>query len=215
MVFKSKKTGMILLALATVGSMVFAGCSSKAPANNSTVVEEESKSENNENNEFSMVPVVENESEVAPLPATEEQPLATITITWVCSDGEMGLLEDSVVITPLRADALAERYCNYYDENDVLVYTWSRDYEEDENGVKIATAFYQFYTLDYDFDLFVEPLVPENTEDLQTIEAVIDQPGMESITYKYEDIGRRGQTGIWYAGVCACRGGAITEYVAE
>ena len=211
MSFKSKKMKMMITALSMAGCMIFAGCGSKAPAPTpdpvNTVVEESNKPVAND------FPVVEvPDSEIPPQPPETEGPVTTIIITWECSDGAFGDLTENLDITPLRADAPAERYCEYFDEGDNLVYSWSRDYEEGDDGIVRATCVYNFFTLDYSFDLIIEPNGPENSSDLQSITAVIERNGLPDLNYTFEDIGRRGQTGIWYAGVCSCREGAVTEY---
>ena len=42
-----------------------------------------------------------------------------------------------------------------------------------------------------------------------------NESGETSKEFSYENVGVRGQTGIWYAGICSCRNGVLTDYVAR
>ena len=65
------------------------------------------------------------------------------------------------------------------------------------------------YSYDHDFDLIIEP-GPENKTELQTVKVTIEKNDGTVNNYTFEDIGRRGNTGIWYCSVCSCHDGCLS-----
>lgn len=105
-----------------------------------------------------------------------------------------------------------------YDKDDNLVYKVVDSSVKDDNGALNVTSVYEFYSLKYDFDFRMEPLQPENGGSIQTISGSIvtrNEAGETSKDFSFETVGMRGQTGIWYAGICSCRDGVLGEYVAQ
>ena len=215
MSLKSIRIRATLTALMMAGCMVFAGCSKKAPETNITPdVEPEIETETSEKGEVFSVTVPE-ESEVVPEPETEKEALVTVSIQWDCTGGRPSELTDNIDITALREVVVSEdEFSEYYDELDNLIYSRACGYLTHQDGTEDFFVAYYFYSLDYNFDIIVEPGM-ENSQDLQSILAIISKPGAEDTIYGFEDIGRRGQTGIWYAGVCSCRDGEIKEYIVQ
>ena len=84
----------------------------------------------------------------------------------------------------------------------------------DGDGRLNVTTTYEFYSLDYDFDLSYEPMEPENGGDIQSITGGIYRD-QEISEFTWETVGIRSYTGIWYAGICSCRDGSIGSYIAE
>ena len=105
-----------------------------------------------------------------------------------------------------------------YDKDDNLVYKVVDSSVKGDDGALNVTSVYEFYSLKYDFDFRMEPLQPENGGSIQTINGSIvtrNEAGETSKDFSFETVGMRGQTGIWYAGICSCRDGVLGEYVAE
>ena len=102
-----------------------------------------------------------------------------------------------------------------YDEAETLVYQREDTSFTDEDGKLNVTISYDFYNLDYNFDLAFDPMDPENGGDIQSINGSIlkNVNGTETVEdFTWENVGIRGETGIWYAGVCSCRNGVIGAY---
>ncbi len=120
--------------------------------------------------------------------------LYTVEITWFNSaDGEEHL-EMYVDLDGKMIDQEAEEA---YDDNGMLVYTKTEEYMDANNNVKVID--YLIYSFDSDLEIRVEPKGGDNTTDLQGVIVDIsnDMTG-ECYNYTFEDLGTRGQTGVWY-----------------
>lgn len=137
--------------------------------------------------------------------------VATITLNVTYENADVDLIE--VMDIPGVGSAPGETPNIIYGKDDSknLVYRREDSSVTDSNGAKTVTIVYEFYTLKYDFDFRMDPLNPENGSNIQTINGTINYNGSTS-SYTYENVGRRGQTGIWYAGICSNRNGVLGEY---
>ena len=137
--------------------------------------------------------------------------VATISLDVTYANGEVDLIE--VMDMPDVKSELGETPNVIYakDANNNLVYRREDSSVTDANGNLTVTILYELYTLNYDFDFRMDPLNPENGSNIQTIKGSINNNGTTT-SYDYSTVGRRGQTGIWYAGICSCRGGVLGEY---
>ncbi|MBR5420759.1 MAG: hypothetical protein IK115_06380 [Lachnospiraceae bacterium] len=102
-----------------------------------------------------------------------------------------------------------------YDEDGKLIYRREDTGFTDADGKLNVTISYDFYSLDHDFDLRFEPMEPENGGDIQSINgSVFRKSDSADIVedFTWETVGIRGQTGIWYAGICSCRNGVLGGY---
>ena len=144
---------------------------------------------------------------------------ATITVNCVYADGAPDLvvyLDVNGVSSKL--DENNDSIIYGYDKDDNLIYKMEDSSVKDADGALNVTSVYEFYSLKYDFDFRMEPLGPENVESIHTISGSIvtrNESGETSKDFSYENVGVRGQTGIWYAGICSCRDGALTDYIAQ
>jgi uncharacterized protein YcfL len=98
-----------------------------------------------------------------------------------------------------------------YDESGKLIYKRSDSSVTDSKGAMDVEITYEFYSLDHDFDFRIEPLSPENGGGIQTVKGYVKTDGA-SRDFTFETVSRRGQTGIWYVGICSCRNGILGEY---
>ena len=107
---------------------------------------------------------------------------------------------------------------NGYDAAGNLVYKREDSSSTDDNGIVNVTITYDFYSLEHNFDFSIQPLEPENGGNIQTLNGSIvvrNESGETSKDFTFETVGFRGQTGIWYAGICSCRDGVLGDYIAE
>lgn len=137
--------------------------------------------------------------------------VATITINCTYENGEPDIIEALDMPAVASQPGKDDDNIYGYDEAENLIYKYSATSVVDDNGSMSMTGTYEFYSLDYDFDFRVEPLNPENGGSIQTITGTYTA-GNESTDYTWETVGIRGQTGIWYAGICSCRGGVLGAY---
>ncbi|MCR5603694.1 MAG: hypothetical protein K6G27_08335 [Lachnospiraceae bacterium] len=98
-----------------------------------------------------------------------------------------------------------------YDESGKLIYKRSDSSVTDSKGAMDVEITYEFYSLDHDFDFRMEPVSPENGGGIQTVKGYVKTDGA-SRDFTFETVSRRGQTGIWYVGICSCRNGILGEY---
>ena len=97
----------------------------------------------------------------------------------------------------LDGDIIGQAVEEAYDANNSLVYSKTEGYFEETKTVNIQ---YLIYSDQSTLEINIEPIGGINTSDLQTIEVEIsnDMTG-ECYSYTFEDIGRRADTGVWYA----------------
>ena len=97
----------------------------------------------------------------------------------------------------LDGDIIGQAVEEAYDANNSLVYSKTEGYFEETKTVNIQ---YLIYSDQSALEINIEPIGGINTSDLQTIEVEIsnDMTG-ECYSYTFEDIGRRSDTGVWYA----------------
>lgn len=164
----------------------------------------------------SETPVIVDDSEIVPVePGQTSGVLASITVNFVYSEGTADTIE-MLNIGGVAAQPDETGHIMYgYDEAETLVYQREDTSFTDEDGKLNVTISYDFYNLDYNFDLAFDPMDPENGGDIQSINGSIlkNVNGTETVEdFTWENVGIRGETGIWYAGVCSCRNGVIGAY---
>ena len=164
----------------------------------------------------SEAPVIVDDSEIVPVePGQTSGVLASITVNFVYSEGTADTIE-MLNIGGVAAQPDETGHIMYgYDEAETLVYQREDTSFTDEDGKLNVTISYDFYNLDYNFDLAFDPMDPENGGDIQSINGSIlkNVNGTETVEdFTWENVGIRGETGIWYAGVCSCRNGVIGAY---
>ncbi|MBQ9866584.1 MAG: hypothetical protein IJM34_06145 [Lachnospiraceae bacterium] len=138
--------------------------------------------------------------------------LAVITMTWDVVDEGSLMIDDYMQISDdMSGVQLSASYTEYSDADYNLVYSRSDNHEEFMQGAESGmteTVEYYIYSYDHDFDLVIEP-GPENKTEMQSVKVTIQKNDGTITNYTFEDIGRRGDTGIWYCNVCSCRGGQV------
>jgi len=164
----------------------------------------------------SEAPVIVDNSEIVPVePDQTSGVLASITVNFVYSEGTADTIE-MLNIGGVASQPDETGHIMYgYDEAETLIYQREDTSFTDEDGKLNVTISYDFYNLDYNFDLAFDPMDPENGGDIQSINGSIlkNVNGTETVEdYTWENVGIRGETGIWYAGVCSCRNGVIGAY---
>ena len=142
--------------------------------------------------------------------------VATIKVSFSYSEGTPDTIE-VMDITGVsgKPDDNDRSIIRGYDDAGKLVYKRTDTGAKDDKGTLNVTITYEFYSLDHDFDYRFEPLEPENGGDIQTLKGSYSQKGGASKDLTFETAGIRGQTGIWYAGVCSCRKGTLGDYSLE
>ena len=120
--------------------------------------------------------------------------LYSVDIYWINEAAGESQLEMSVY---LDGDMIGQAVEEAYDANNALVYSKTEGYFEETKTVNIQ---YLIYSDQSTLEINIEPIGGINTSDLQTIEVEIsnDMTG-ECYSYTFEDIGRRSDTGVWYA----------------
>jgi hypothetical protein len=140
-----------------------------------------------------------------------EDAAATVRLNVTYEDGNPDIIEaldiDGVEDHPDETGSIITGY----DKSGKLIYKRSDTSVTDAQGKMDVEITYEFYSLDHDFDLRVEPLYPENGGGIQTVKGSVVTDGTSS-DFTFETVGRRGQTGIWYAGICSCRNGVLGDY---
>ena len=198
-----KNTKILKVILATTLAIALTGCS-------------ENKSE--ESSSFTGEPI-ESQSVSQESQNAEVSVPATITVNLSYADGAPDLVVYlDVNGVSSKPDEQNGSIIYGYDQDDNLVYKMEDSSTKGDDGVLNVTSVYEFYSLKYDFDFRMEPLQPENSGSIQTISGTIvtrNESGETSKDFTFENVGMRGQTGIWYAGICSCRDGVIGEYVVE
>ena len=155
-------------------------------------------------------------------PAKEEgkeeaaEVVATIKVSFSYSEGTPDTIE-MMDITGVsgKPDDNDRSIIRGYDDAGKLVYKRTDTGAKDDKGTLNVTITYEFYSLDHDFDFRFEPLNPENGGGIQTLKGSYSQKGGANKDFTFETAGIRGQTGIWYAGVCSCRKGTLGDYSLE
>lgn len=136
---------------------------------------------------------------------------ATVNVNVTYEDGSPDIIEY------LDIDGVKEKpdetghVLTGYDESGKLIYKRSDSSVTDSKGAMDVEIIYEFYSLDHDFDYRIEPLSPENGGGIQTVKGSVKADGT-SRDFTFENVSRRGQTGIWYAGICSCRNGVLGDY---
>ena len=198
-----KNNKIIKAMLATALVLALTGCA-------------ESKSE--ETSSFTGEPI-ESQSASQESQNAEVSVPATITVNLSYADGAPDLVVYlDVNGVSSKPDEKNDSIIYGYDQDDNLVYKMEDSSTKGDDGALNVTSVYEFYSLKYDFDFRMEPLQPENGGSIQTINGTIvtrNESGETSRDFSFETVGMRGQTGIWYAGICSCRDGVIGEYVVE
>ena len=199
-----KNTKIIKTIFATALAIVLTGCSQSAPEESSLPTGEPIQSQS------ATQEVAQNMEVSVP---------ATITVNCVYADGAPDLVVYlDVNGVSSKPDETNANIIYGYDKDDNLIYKMEDSSVTDADGTFNVTTVYEFYSLKYDFDFRMEPLEPENTESIQKITGSIvvrNESGETSKDFGFDTIGMRGQTGIWYAGICSCRDGVLTDYIAE
>ena len=212
-----KKSKLLTVILVAATAVVLAGCK-KTSTEPVSIVDYIVDSEIAQG-VTSEAPVIVDDSEIVPVePGQTSGVLASITVNFVYSEGTADTIE-MLNIGGVAAQPDETGHIMYgYDEAETLVYQREDTSFTDEDGKLNVTISYDFYNLDYNFDLGFDPMDPENGGDIQTINGSIlkNVNGVETVEdFTWENVGLRGQTGIWYAGVCSCRNGEIVDYIAE
>ena len=196
------------LILAGMAVVALAGCSGgeqkESAQNSDTVVASQTESQSD---------VQSNEQDATQ--SAETIIPATVTVKVDYEDGSPNLVEtldiSGVAGTPDESGSIIYGY----DDAGKLIYKREDSGVTEENGTLHVTICYEFYSLDYDFNLSFEPLEPENTPSIQTINGSIvkrNEGGETSEEFTYDNVGMRGGTGIWYAGICSCKNGVLGAY---
>ncbi len=131
-----------------------------------------------------------------------------IEINWQRSDGEEHL-ED---IFYVDGEQYTDEDAVYAGDELVYERTVLRYGEGDEQG---TTMLYGIYSLDHDMYLMIEPNAPENTIDINSITlSVTAQNGSEEVSLgkDFSELGGRGGTGIWYAGIFTVKDGKLGPF---
>ena len=208
-----KKSKLLTAILVAATAVVLAGCK-KTSTEPVSIVDYIIDSEIAQTG--SETPVIVDDSEIIPVePGQTSGVLASITVNFVYSEGTADTIE-MLNIGGVAAQPDETGHIMYgYDEAETLVYQREDTSFTDEDGKLNVTISYDFYNLDYNFDLAFDPMDPENGGDIQSINGSIlkNVNGTETVEdFTWENVGIRGETGIWYAGVCSCRNGVIGAY---
>ena len=208
-----KKSKLLTAILVAATAVVLAGCK-KTSTEPVSIVDYIIDSEIAQTG--SETPVIVDDSEIVPVePGQTSGVLASITVNFVYSEGTADTIE-MLNIGGVAAQPDETGHIMYgYDEAETLVYQREDTSFTDEDGKLNVTISYDFYNLDYNFDLAFDPMDPENGGDTQSINGSIlkNVNGTETVEdFTWENVGIRGETGIWYAGVCSCRNGVIGAY---
>lgn len=208
-----KKSKLLTAILVAATAVVLAGCK-KTSTEPVSIVDYIIDSEIAQTG--SETPVIVDDSEIVPVePGQTSGVLASITVNFVYSEGTADTIE-MLNIGGVAAQPDETGHIMYgYDEAETLIYQREDTSFTDEDGKLNVTISYDFYNLDYNFDLAFDPMDPENGGDIQSINGSIlkNVNGTETVEdFTWENVGIRGETGIWYAGVCSCRNGVIGAY---
>ena len=209
-----KKSKLLTVILVAATAVVLAGCK-KTSTEPVSIVDYIVDSEIAQG-VTSEAPVIVDDSEIVPVePGQTSGVLASITVNFVYSEGTADTIE-MLNIGGVAAQPDETGHIMYgYDEAETLIYQREDTSFTDEDGKLNVTISYDFYNLDYNFDLAFDPMDPENGGDIQSINGSIlkNVNGTETVEdFTWENVGIRGETGIWYAGVCSCRNGVIGAY---
>lgn len=208
-----KKSKLLTAILVAATAVVLAGCK-KTSTEPVSIVDYIIDSEIAQTG--SETPVIVDDSEIVPVePGQTSGVLASITVNFVYSEGTADTIE-MLNIGGVASQPDETGHIMYgYDEAETLIYQREDTSFTDEDGKLNVTISYDFYNLDYNFDLAFDPMDPENGGDIQSINGSIlkNVNGTETVEdFTWENVGIRGETGIWYAGVCSCRNGVIGAY---
>ncbi len=209
-----KKSKLLTVILVAATAVVLAGCK-KTSTEPVSIVDYIVDSEIAQG-VTSEAPVIVDDSEIVPVePGQTSGVLASITVNFVYSEGTADTIE-MLNIGGVASQPDETGHIMYgYDEVETLIYQREDTSFTDEDGKLNVTISYDFYNLDYNFDLAFDPMDPENGGDIQSINGSIlkNVNGTETVEdFTWENVGIRGETGIWYAGVCSCRNGVIGAY---
>ena len=220
-----KKSSLLKVVLAAAAALVLVGCSKP-----NTDIEPNAAPDvqlDTQNDADTILPSEDEESAeiLDEIAATDEmQPsvdneetigaVATVVVNFVYDEGTPDTIEylniDGVSGQPDGTGDITYGY----DEAGKLIYKREDAGFTDEDGRLNVSTTYEFYSLDHNFDLSYEPMEPENGGDIQSITGGIYRD-QETSEFTWETVGIRSQTGIWYAGICSCRDGAIGGYISE
>ena len=197
---KNRKITKVILATAL--AIVLTGCSQSKPEETSSLTGEP----------------IESQSDTQETQGVEVSVPATITVNCVYADGAPDLVTYMDVNGVTSKPGESDNIIYGYDKDDNLVYKMEDSSVKEADGTLKVTTVFEFYSLQYDFDFRMEPLQPENGGSIQQISGSIvtrSETGETNKDFTFETVGVRGQTGIWYAGICSCRDGVLGDYVTQ
>lgn len=137
--------------------------------------------------------------------------IATVHVNVTYEDGSPDIIEYLDINGVKEKPDETGKTITGYDESGKPVYKRSDSSVTDPKGAMDVEITYEFYSLDHDFDFRIEPFSPENGGGIETVKGSVITDGT-SRDFTYETVCRRGQTGIWYAGICSCRNGVLGDY---
>ena len=137
--------------------------------------------------------------------------IATVRVNVTYEDGSPDIIEYMDISGVKEKPDETGKTITGYDESGKPVYKRSDSSVTDSKGAMDVEITYEFYSLDHDFDFRIEPFSPENGGGIETVKGSVITDGT-SRDFTYETVCRRGQTGIWYAGICSCRNGVLGDY---
>lgn len=137
--------------------------------------------------------------------------IATVHVNVTYEDGSPDIIEYLDINGVKEKPDETGKTLTGYDESGKPVYKRSDSSVTDSKGAMDVEITYEFYSLDHDFDFRIEPFSPENGGGIETVKGSVITDGT-SRDFTYETVCRRGQTGIWYAGICSCRNGVLGDY---
>ena len=137
--------------------------------------------------------------------------IATVHVNVTYEDGSPDIIEYLDINGVKEKPDETGKTLTGYDESGKPVYKRSDSSVTDPKGAMDVEITYEFYSLDHDFDFRIEPFSPENGGGIETVKGSVIT-NRTSRDFTYETVCRRGQTGIWYAGICSCRNGVLGDY---
>lgn len=137
--------------------------------------------------------------------------IATVHVNVTYEDGSPDIIEYLDINGVKEKPDETGKTITGYDESGKPVYKRSDSSVTDPKGAMDVEITYEFYSLAHDFDFRIEPFSPENGGGIETVKGSVITDGT-SRDFTYETVCRRGQTGIWYAGICSCRNGVLGDY---
>ena len=208
---KNRKVLMAIMVSAIV--VMFAGCSQdKAESTPSSSAQVESRSQVESQAQDQGQAQDQNTQDA------EKTVTAPVTVKCAYENGAPDLAETlNISDVTDKPEEDGHTICGY-DADGKMVYKREDSSFTDDNGVLNVTITYEFYSLEHDFDFQIDPLQPENGGSIQTLNgSIVVKSGSDETSkdFTFETVGVRGQTGIWYAGICSCRDGVLGDFIAE